>query len=179
MQFVSATLDKKTWQDDPSRSVPVDLLRACIRGDSDTARETWAKLQDVWSSVGILYVPLNRGGIPKTIVEVKSRQQLIQNLMLWLPRLGLLNETYGLIDLVRTMEATPVGTGAITEFDDLFDVACRALVNALIDCKEANDHDEADGDEWLVSCVEEMMEPLLRSWLEHSRTLRLKRAGAG
>lgn len=174
MQFLSATLDEKTWQDDATRSVPVELLRACIVGDCENARRLWPQLQEAWQSVGILYVPLNRGGSPKTIVETRSRQQLIQNLMLWLPRLGLLNETYELIDLVRAMEATPVGPGAITEFDDLFDVACRALVSALIDCKEANAHDDdLDGDEWLVSCVEEMMEPLLRSWLEHSRTLRL------
>ncbi len=173
LQFLSAATDVEVWKDDKTRSVPVDLLQACVRGKPDVAKKVWAKLLVAWSKEPILYVPLNRGGVPQNIVHVKSRQQLIQNLMLWLPRLGLLTETFELVELVRQMEATPVGAGAITEFDNLFEVACRALVNALIDSKEASEAEGENNDEWLVTCVEGMMEPLLRSWLDHSRTLRL------
>jgi len=173
LQFLSAATGEQVWTDDKTKSVPVELLRACVQGKPATAKKVWAKLRDVWSKEPILYVPLNRGGAPKNIVRVKSNQQLIQNLMLWLPRLGLLTETFQLVELVRQMEATPVGSGAITEFDNLFEVACRALVNALIDSKEANETEGTNNDEWLVTCVEGMMEPLLRCWLDHSRTLRL------
>ena len=174
MQFIATAREGIAWPHEPSQQVPVALLQACIRGDLPRAQELWEELQDVWNETCILYVPLNRGGPPEAIAEVRSRQQLIQNLMIWLPRLGLLSETYGLIDLVRSMEANPVGAGAITEFDDLFESACRALVNALVDCKEADPQtDDEDLDTWLVTCLEEMIEPLLRTWLEHSRTLRL------
>jgi hypothetical protein len=64
----------------------------------------------------------------------------------------------------------PVGSGSITEFDDLFEVGCRSIVAALLD---AYDDSEETDEAWLVSYLEEMMEPLLRSWLAHSRTLRL------
>lgn len=177
--FLTTARDADARDDDPQQSVPINLLRACIRGDRESALKLWDALQEVWSDVGILYVPLNRGGDPRSITKVRSRHQLVQNLMIWLPRLGLLTETYGLIDLVRSMEAVLAGPGAITEFDDLFEVACRSLVNALVDCQEASasssspESDDEDGDRWLVTCLEEMMEPLLRTWLEHSRTLRL------
>lgn len=167
-QFISAALDK----DQESATQGSLLLKACLQGDREKARELWPQVQEELKDKPILYVPLNRGGPASTIVEVRSRQQLVQNLLFWLPRVGLLKESYELIELTRIMELTPVGMGAITEFDDLFEVGCRAAVNCMIDAKEALDSTE-DADDWLVSHLEAMMEPLLRSWLGHSRTLRL------
>lgn len=149
------------------------LLRAVLRGKPEVAKGLWQQFRETLESQAMLYVPLARGGHPHQIVRVKARQQLVQSLLHWLPRNGLLDETYQLIELVRQMERqVPVGSGAITEFDDLFEVCCRALVTALIDIK-ASLPDDQDPPKWLVSSLEEMMEPLLRSWLSHSRTLRL------
>ena len=148
-------------------------LWACLHGDPQTATEVWPSLRDSLAEKPILYVPLNRGGHPRQITEVRSRQQLIQNLLFWLPRLGLLKETFELLDLVRRMEITPVGLGAITEFDDLFEIGCRAIVGSLIDARESADPRDEHADDWLMESLEEIMEPMLQSWLAHSRTLRL------
>lgn len=155
----------------------VRLLGACLRGETKDAEKFWPDVRASLVGQQILYVPLNRGGHAANITEVRARQQLIQDLLYWLPRLGLLKETFHLMELVRAMESTPVGPGAITEFDDLFEVGCRSIVNALIDAggesnEDGNEQDAETGD-WLVANMEDVMEPLLRSWLEHSRTLRL------
>ena len=64
--------------------------------------------------------------------------------------------------------------GAITEFDDLFEVGCRSIVNALVEVNSPDQPSkETTDDDWLVANLEDVMEPLLRSWLAHSRTLRL------
>jgi len=149
----------------------IRVLRACLLSDAKTAAQSWPALRASLTGRPILYVPLNRGGPPREIMNVRSRQHFIQDLLFWLPRLGLLKETYQLLELIREMELTPVGMGAITEFDDLFEVGCRAIVSSLIDAYENNPG--ADADDWLVANLEEVMEPLLRSWLAHSRTLRL------
>lgn len=50
-----------------------------------------------------------------------------------MPRLGLLTETRELIDVIRQMERNvPAGPCAVTEFDDLFDLAFCALVDCVI-----------------------------------------------
>ncbi len=178
LQFLIAAADVKG--DTPTEPGASDqdvrhlarMLGACLRNDTKRAKQLWPEIKSVLEDNAILYVPLNRGGDPDAIVEVRSRQQLVQNLLYWLPRLGLLQETFELIEVIRRMELKPVGHGAITEFDDLFEVACRSIVTALIDAK-ATDEEGDDVEDWLLSFLEEMMEPLLRSWLGHSRTLRL------
>ncbi|MCZ6644147.1 MAG: hypothetical protein O7F71_21440, partial [Gammaproteobacteria bacterium] len=185
LQFLLAAMTTPTEADgDDSKITPaklknedrhaVQLLRAALHGDSQVAANVWEGVRESLAGQPILYVPLTRGGPPKTIVRVKARQKLMQNMLHWLPRLGLLRETYQLIELARQMERRlPVGSGAITEFDDLFEVGCRAAVAALIDTLESAQVEDQENELWLVTYLEEMMEPLLRSWLAHSRTLRL------
>ena len=67
------------------------------------------------------------------IVAVRIRQQMLRLLLSWMPRLGLLIETRELIELIRLMErSVPAGPGAVTEFDDLFEVGFRALIDCII-----------------------------------------------
>ena len=172
--FVFASQRDADWEesglDGESLSI-VMLLRPALENDSDGVARQWEQLRKHFQEQPILYVPITRGGSWRSIVGIKTRQKLVQDLLFWMPRLGLLSQTYELIELVREMErSTPVGAGAITEFDDLFEVGCRAFVMSLLDSIE---DDEDDDDDWLVSYLQEVMEPLLRSWLAHSRTLRL------
>jgi hypothetical protein len=73
------------------------------------------------------------------------------------------------------METTnPVGTGAISEYDRLFNAGYEALVEALVDVSSAwGDGDAEKADNLLVESLEQLTESLLRQWLAHSRTLRL------
>jgi hypothetical protein len=71
----------------------------------------------------------------------------------------------------------PAGPGAVTEFDELFEVGFRSLVDAVIRARNVDEAQDlapsgSHGPQ-LVSCLERMTESLLVTWLSHSRTLRL------
>jgi hypothetical protein len=152
------------------------LMSAALRGNPHAARECWPRLRAALQKQPILYVPLTRGGQPAAIAATKSRQQMLKNALLWLPRLGLIWETFDVLELARSMErAAPVGPGAVTEFDDLFDVGCRSLVQVLVRAHppEPSHKDAPEAAPPLIGSLNELIEPLLHSWLSHSRTLRL------
>jgi hypothetical protein len=159
----------------------VALLRAAIRGQQREVKAAWRELSAALRRQPILYVPLVRGGNPKSIVSVRIRQQLLRVLLAWLPRLGLLAETRELIEVIRVMErSVPSGQGAVTEFDDLFEVGFRALIDCIIRATNVDESQDLapsgmspDAGPQLVSCLESMTESMLVTWLAHSRTLRL------
>ncbi len=102
---------------------------------------------------------------------------MIRRLLAYLPRLGLLRETVQLIATIQEMETNhPVGPGAITEFDQMFKIGCRAIVRCLVAAAEGwsapGDNQPGDDGE-LIAFLEQATEALLRAWLNHSRGVRL------
>ena len=96
-------------------------------------RKGWPKLIVSLSRQPLLYVALARGGNPLRIVASRSLQCTLRRLLGYLPRLGLLQETAQLIQTVQQMESGhPVGPGAITEFDQMFKIGCKAIVRSLV-----------------------------------------------
>ena len=95
------------------------------------------------------------------------------------PRLGLLVETFRLIETAREMERNnPVGPGAVTEFDEVFKIGWTALVECLVVSAKSWDKPKSErgsvvAGPALVSCLKRLTEVLLVSWLPHSHTLRL------
>ncbi len=159
----------------------VALFSALLIGDDRVARFRWPEMVEALQEQPLLYVPLAKGGDPLKIVAARVRQQAIQDLLANLPRVGLLTEACHLIDTARIMERDhPVGAGAVTEFDELFKIGYKALVESLVDSaqswpgreKSKRKAKEAAQSE-LVTCLEKLTESLLLSWLAHSRTLRL------
>ena len=75
-------------------------------------------------------------------MTARMRQQVIYDLLVWLPRLGLINETCELLETARLMERdVSVGPGAVTEFDELFAAGYRSLVETLVQANVApGDH---------------------------------------
>ncbi len=152
----------------------------------------------------LLYIPLARGGDAERIYSVRLRRRVLSHLLVWLPRQGLFKSACQLIETARFMEhQNPVGNGAITEFDEMFKLAYRAMVRAVVknaygwrieelkqlpgyhdtdDDLQVPDLDKHDGDSLgdlepnvddLISVLQQLTEVLLGSWLAHSRTLRL------
>jgi hypothetical protein len=81
------------------------------------------------------------------------------------------------LETAREMEREhPVGAGAVTEYDELFKIGYRSIVESLVASsqtwpeKPMGEDSRADA---LVSCLEKLTESLLQGWLGHSRTLRL------
>ena len=72
----------------------------------------------------------------------------------------------------------PVGPGAITEFDQMFEIGCKAIVRSLVLAsrswrlpKRAAARGRRDAE--LIDFLEQTIEALLRCWLVHSRGVRL------
>ncbi len=148
------------------------LYSALFRGDAEGLRRMWGPFLEELAQRPLLYVPLTKHGKPANVVRVRSRQHAIEDLLSWMPKLGLILETCQLMETARDMERRhKVGSGAVTEFDELFKVGYRSIVEALVTSSRSWHQDEAD--DALISCMEQMTESLLATWLAHSRTLRL------
>jgi hypothetical protein len=81
----------------------------------------------------LLYVSLARGGDPREILVARVRRRALTHLLTWLPRQGFYLQACRLVDAARHMEHQhPVGHGAVTEFDELFQNAFKAMVRGLI-----------------------------------------------
>ncbi len=169
----------KELDDELARVVSVSA--ALFSGNVRSSRSRLKQLIRVAKKKSLLYVPLSKGGDPRKIVAARVRRRTIQDLLAWLPRLGLLTETWSLIETARLMEQDiPTGPGAVTEFDDMFEIGYRAMVECIVDSagkweKLPTDWSPAP-EEWdsvVVSCLEDMTQTLIESWLDHSRTLRL------
>ncbi|HND54548.1 MAG TPA: hypothetical protein PLV92_19185, partial [Pirellulaceae bacterium] len=175
-------------------------LASLLRNDVAELNRRWPELIAALRSVALLYVPLAKGGEPRTIVAARLRQRTLQDLLTCLPRRGCYVQTCQLIDAARDMERMfPVGPGAVTEFDELFKVGFKAMVGCLIDTArhwpsepsgESRDGSGAaptgsgpfSGASFegidpppheLVECLEKLTEAQLLVWLAHSKTLRL------
>jgi len=152
-------------------------LKAVLRGDPQGVRDVWQQLISTLGKQTLLYVALARSGHPQRIVASRGLQAVLRRLLAYLPRLGLLPETVQLISTIQRMETNhPVGPGAITEFDQMFKIACRAIVHSLVAASEGwSEPDPAtstdDGE--LIAFLEQATEALLRAWLTHSRGVRL------
>jgi hypothetical protein len=165
------------WEEPAQR-----VLRAIFRGDRPGVRQSWPELLSALAREPLLYVALAKGGNPQRIVASRNIQQVLHRLLAYLPRLGLLEETCQLITTIQDMERNhAVGPGGITEFDQLFEIACRGIVRSLIISSEkwhargkspaARHHRRADLE--LITHLERAVEALLQRWLDHSRGVRL------
>jgi hypothetical protein len=164
--------------DDVARATAV--FSGILRGNRAAIRQRWRGLLQALSRHTLLYVPLVKGGDPHEIVAARTRQRLIQDLLGWLPRLGLIVETCQVVELAREMERQhPVGPGAVTEFDEMFKMGYKSLVRMIVHSAASwtAGHRAPTGEETgpriVVECLKQLTESLLSSWLAHSRTLRL------
>ena len=160
----------------------VSLIAALQRGDALEAKARCSEYIEAIESLPLLYVPISRGGDPHEFVLVRRRQKTLQNLAFLMPRAGLLSETRRIVETARRMERDhPVGPGAVTEFDSLFEVAYRAIIDCVLHSSRSwyQDADEID-ETTIFALLEHITRPMNEIWDGHSRTLRLsvlERAG--
>lgn len=169
---------------DSAEATPIEhtmeILRAILSGDVRSVRKHWSVFLRSLTEQELLYIPLARGGSPRRIVKARALHHLIHDLLGWLPRLGLVRETCQLLDTAQAMESEhPVGAGAVTEYDRLFETGYQALVRCLVASADAWDEslpepgDIRPSDNLLVEALQELTEAQLHRWLRHSRTVRL------
>jgi hypothetical protein len=164
---------------EPIDSISVSLLRAVLAGDADGVRAIWPEFLASLRPRQLLYVPHSRGGSPRKVVTTRSVQRMLNDLLGWLPRLGLIRETCQLLDLAQQLESdNPVGQGAVTEFDGLFENGYQSIVRAVVESakkwrRDTKGSRSRDADHVLVDVLQQLTERQLDRWLAHSRTLRL------
>ncbi len=159
----------------------IAVLRAVLAGDAAGVRAHWEGFCESLVKEELLYVPLGKGGSPGRIVKARALHQLIHDLLAWLPRLGLVREACQLMDVAQRMEVDhPVGPGAVTEYDRLFENGYQAVVRCLVASADrwdemiAGPEDESrTSDAMLVQAVQDLTEAQLTRWLRHSSTVRL------
>jgi hypothetical protein len=173
----------------------VAILRGVLHNDTAAVESHWSNFTNWLKKQELLYVPLGKGGRPRRIVRARRLGQLLEDLLGWLPRLGLVRETSQLLDIAQAMETdNPVGPGAITEYDRLFMRGYQAIVAALVASAETWQADKHAGapasraphqrsdpassssrptDLMLIEALQDLTESQLNRWLTHSDTLRL------
>ncbi|MCL2305007.1 MAG: hypothetical protein FWC43_06645, partial [Planctomycetaceae bacterium] len=160
--------------------LPVKLVFSAIfRSDVKSVKDHWSIMLRQLSKETLLYIPTSRGGSAADIVKCRCLQQVILRLLEYVPRLGLITETYQLLETIQTMEqAKTMQPGAITEFDRLVETATRAIANCVAESSKTwrisrDDEQFASANHALVDYLERLIELLLASWLSHSRQIRI------
>jgi hypothetical protein len=167
-----------------SEGATVEVLRGVLAADADAVSRHWPAFTAWLATQELLYVPLSKGGRPRRIVRARTLGQLLDDLLGWLPKLGLVRETCQLLDIAQAVEVdNPVGSGAVTEYDRLFTRGYQAIVQALVTSAEDWDAGRSPNlpattslrasDTMLVEALQDLTESQLNRWLTHSRTLRL------
>ena len=164
----------------------VRVFAGMVLRDGNLVTRHFDGLVDYLHTRSPLYVPLSKGGKPASIVGARVLQSGILDLLRQLPSLGLFEESHRLTQTTLEMERNnPVGGGAVTEFDEIFEVAYTSMVEALTVStaelkKQRFSEPDANSKEIkteartvLFDCIEMLTETMLPMWLDHSKTLRL------
>lgn len=111
----------------------VELFGNLMAGRRSRVEDVFPDFISVLRDQKLLYVSLARGGDPREILIARVRRRALSHLLTWLPRQGLFYQACRLVDTARHMEhSNPVGHGAVTEFDDLFQIAFKSMVRCLV-----------------------------------------------
>lgn len=126
---VAATLQKLPRDE----RLTVELFGNLMAGRRSQVEDSFPDFIAVIRDQKLLYVSLARGGNPREILDARVRRRALTHLLTWLPRQGLFYQACRLVDTARHMEhSNPVGHGAVTEFDDLFQIAFKSMVRCLV-----------------------------------------------
>ncbi len=111
----------------------IEIIGSLLKADHAKVEKCFPRLISMLRSRRLLYIPLARGGDPAQIYSVRLRRRLLSHLLVWLPRQGMFFQACQLIETARYMEhINPIGPGAVTEFDDLFQLGYISMVRAVV-----------------------------------------------
>ena len=185
-ELEEARQDEDRTQVPKASGAAVGVLRAILCEDREGVTEYLPKLKESLLAEELLYVPISNGGDPRRIARVRALHCLLKDLLTWLPRLGMIAETSELMAVAQEMETKhPVGRGAVTEYDRLFETGYEAIVRCLVasannwgtnEVEDSPINDlppEHQPDGLLVQSLQDLTEHELERWLRHSQTVRL------
>jgi hypothetical protein len=157
--------DGPSWQ-----PIVLQLERAFLHEQTDEARRLLQEFMARFRQEPLLYTPLSQEGHPQLILQANLAQMMLRGLVHNLPKQGMIQETYQLLRLARSMEAGQELSGPrITEFDRLFQLGLQAVMETLIDAALSENVEPAR----FVEALESVVEPFAVTWRDHSQTLRV------
>ena len=154
----------------------VELERALRAGDAAKVKAVLPDFVQLFREEPLLYAPIEYGGHPRLILRASLAQAILRSLVVNLPRLGLVRDTFELIRTAREMELEHKGPGPrVTEFDRLCVLASQAVADTVVEASRAEETKKPTQEAHLelAIIVEAIIEPFLTIWLEHSKGLRV------
>jgi len=150
------------------------LFAAILTGDRKAAVRHLAAVKVRLEGRPVLYVPLARGGRPDHIARARSRERLLERLAACLPRLGLVAETTGVVQLAKSLEdRRPPGAASVSEFDRVFEAATTGLVERIVESAAADGASPETETQRILDGLALLVPRLLEIWMTHARQLRL------
>jgi hypothetical protein len=150
------------------------VFHAVFARDLTAARKALPQLCRELRRRPLLYVPFENGGQPAAILKARTLQAIIRVLLAQLPRLGLLEETFLVLQTALQMEQTsrPVGQ-AVTEFDRLFRLALFASTEAVLHASARSSTPTRTQVRSTFRRLQKLLEPYVSLWIRHSSSMRL------
>ena len=128
--------------------------------------------------VSLLYKPLDAGGQLDEIYKTRSAQTILRDLVNTLPRLGLVQDTYKVLMVVRDLERSQSVQGrVVTEFNRLFEYAMTGLTVSV--ARSSTHWSQLPTPGKLVQLLDQLAKPFLMLWIDHSHSVRLSSLEAG
>ncbi|MEZ6124700.1 MAG: hypothetical protein R3C49_16250 [Planctomycetaceae bacterium] len=152
----------------------VVMLRAVLNHDVETVRKNFRTFSNSLQRRPLLYVPFENGGQPAAILKARTLQTLIRLLLSKLPRLGLIEETFRLLQTAYRMERTsrPIGQ-AVTEFDRLFRIGLACSVEAILHASSRWKSETSRQRRSVFRRVQRLLDAYRELWSVHSSSMRL------
>lgn len=150
------------------------MFAAVFAQDSDAARRCFPNLCKELKRRPLLYVPFENGGQPAAILKARTLQSVIRVLLSQLPRLGLLSETFELLQVALQMERTSRPSGqAVTEFDRLFRIGLSSSVEAILQSANKWKGEPSQKVKNILKRIQRMLDSYSDLWTRHSGSMRL------
>jgi hypothetical protein len=150
------------------------MLTAVFAGDPAAARRCFPDLCSELRRRPLLYVPFENGGQPQVILKSRTLQSVIRVLLSQLPRLGMLEETFELLQTALQMERTQRPSGqAVTEFDRLFRIGLSTTIEAILQSAAKWKSAGRQRAKTILKRIERLLDSYGELWTRHSSSMRL------
>lgn len=152
----------------------IETLRAILSNNPVEVRNNFGRFLETLQKRPLLYVPFEHGGQPSGILKARTLQAIIRLMLSQLPRLGLLEESFRLLQTAYRMErgSRPLGQ-AVTEFDRLFRIGLASSVEAILHASTRWKTETARQRRSIFRRVQRLLDAYNKLWAIHSSSMRL------
>ncbi|MCH2210424.1 MAG: hypothetical protein MK110_03925 [Fuerstiella sp.] len=152
----------------------IRLLRSVLTDNSSAVRQVFPEFLKQLRRRPLLYVPFENGGNPRDILRARTLQAVIRLLLGQLPRLGLLRQTYQLLQTACRMERSRRPPGqAVTEFDRLFRMGLTCSVESMMHAAQRWKLETTTQRKKAYRRIQRLMDSYGMLWAQHSSSMRL------